>query len=244
MHDLTVKDDQLVVSTHGRSFWIFDDLALLREPLPSPMTREGREGFYLFPVPDAVRWGGAAARPTSGRGRTRPAAPLVLRPDPRLNVSPADLEEELRFNLQVRDAITRLTRGVVRLQTVRRQLAERNELLAREEKARPLREAADGLIKKLDILEARMHNPKAEIAYDVLAMKGGAMLYSRLSPFLNRAGGGNGAPTQGMREVFAEQVKELEGLESELAALLGQDLAALNRTAAGLGVPGIWVPAK
>lgn len=356
VHDLAVKDDSLVVGTHGRSIWIFDDLALLREPLP----REGREGFHLFPVPEAVRWewrGGPAdvwtgqnpprgarvyywldkdwlekepkgditlevldaagtvvttlsskaKEPTGayeyvkeereqlqglalpkGAGVQRavwnltwegaemipkalldsgypgigPEAvpgtytvrltvdgktatvPLVLRPDPRLQVSQADLEEELRFNLQVRDAITRLTRSVVRLQTVRRQLAERNELLAKEEKARPLREAADALIEKLDALEARMHNPKAEISYDILAMKGGAMLYSRLSPFLNWAGEGNGAPTQGMREVFAEQVKELEGLESELAGLLGQDLAALNQTAAGLGVPGIWVPAK
>lgn len=361
VHDLAVKDGSLVVGTHGRSIWIFDDLALVREPLPSPAPRDG---FYLFPVPEAVRWelrGGPAdvwtgqnpprgarfyywldkawlekepkgdvtlevldaagtlvttlsskaKEPTGayeyvkeereqlqglalpkGAGVQRAVwnlswegaemipkgildsgypgsgpeavpgnytvrltvdgktatAPLVLRPDPRLQVSQADLEEELRFNLQVRDAITRLTRAVVRLQTVRRQLAERNELLATDkganEKAKPLREAAGALIQKLDALEARMHNPKAEISYDILAMKGGAMLYSRLSPFLNWAGGGNGAPTQGMREVFAEQVKELEGLEAELDALLGQDLAALNQTAAGLGVPGIWVPAK
>jgi hypothetical protein len=357
VHDLAVKGDQLVVGTHGRSFWIFDDLELLREPLPSPSPRAN---FYLFPVPEAVRWelrGGPAdvwtgqnpprgariyywldkdwlekepkgditlevldaagavvttlsskaKEPTGayeyvkdereqlqglalpkGAGVQRAVwnltwegaemipkgvldsgypgigpeavpgnytvrltvngktatAPLVLRPDPRLQVSQADLEEELRFNLQVRDAITRLTRAVVRLQTVRRQLAERNELLVKEEKAKPLREAASTLITKMDALEARMHNPKAEISYDILAMKGGAMLYSRLSPFLNWAGGGNGAPTQGMKEVFAEQAKELEGLEFELAGLLGQDLAALNQTAAGLGVPGIWVPAK
>jgi hypothetical protein len=47
-----------------------------------------------------------------------------------------------------------------------------------------------------------------------------------------------------MREVFAEQVKELDGYEAELAGLLDKDLAALNQTAAQLGVPGIYVPAK
>lgn len=56
--------------------------------------------------------------------------------------------------------------------------------------------------------------------------------------------GGAGAPTQGMREVFAAQVKELDGYEAELSALLGKDLAALNQTAAQLGVPGIYVPAS
>ena len=31
VHDLTVKDDDLVAATHGRSFWILDDLAPLRQ---------------------------------------------------------------------------------------------------------------------------------------------------------------------------------------------------------------------
>ena len=59
VHDLVVKDDDLVVGTHGRSIWIFDDLAgacasrCRRRP---PAT-----GLHLFPVPDAVRWSSAAA---------------------------------------------------------------------------------------------------------------------------------------------------------------------------------------
>src|SRR5262249_42967975 len=52
--DLTVKDDDLVVATHGRSFWVLDDLASLRQmadlkPLTVP---------YLFVPKDAVRGGG------------------------------------------------------------------------------------------------------------------------------------------------------------------------------------------
>src|SRR5262249_30680910 len=31
VHDLVVKDDELVVATHGRSFWILDDLTPLRQ---------------------------------------------------------------------------------------------------------------------------------------------------------------------------------------------------------------------
>jgi photosystem II stability/assembly factor-like uncharacterized protein len=31
VHDLVVKDDDLVIATHGRSFWILDDIAPLRE---------------------------------------------------------------------------------------------------------------------------------------------------------------------------------------------------------------------
>ena len=30
-HDLVVKDDDLVVATHGRSFWVLDDITPLRQ---------------------------------------------------------------------------------------------------------------------------------------------------------------------------------------------------------------------
>jgi len=176
-------------------------------------------------------------------GRTA-TAPFTLKADPRSTVPAAEISEHLRFTLDIRDAITRLTRDVARLRAVCRQLAERDELLARDEKAKPLIQPSTALIARLDDLEARLHNPKAEITYDVLAQRGGTKLYSRLAPLMDWAAAGEGAPTQGMREVFAGQVKELDGYEAELSGLLGRDLADLNQRASQLGVPGIYVPAK
>ena len=34
IHDLVVKDDDLVVATHGRSFWVLDNLTPLRQTNP------------------------------------------------------------------------------------------------------------------------------------------------------------------------------------------------------------------
>src|SRR6202043_3109624 len=31
IHDLVVKDDDLVAATHGRSFWVLDDITVLRQ---------------------------------------------------------------------------------------------------------------------------------------------------------------------------------------------------------------------
>ena len=39
MHDLVVKDDDLVVATHGRSLWILDDLAPIRDLTPTAPSR-------------------------------------------------------------------------------------------------------------------------------------------------------------------------------------------------------------
>ncbi|MFL6195117.1 MAG: WD40/YVTN/BNR-like repeat-containing protein [Thermoanaerobaculia bacterium] len=353
VHDLVVKDDSLVLGTHGRSIWIFDDLQVVRNPVPAA---SAKEGIYLYPTSEATRWSYRSGRPAdrftgqnppggvrvyywlkeepkgdvklevldaAGRvvstlsskpleptgsseyvkdereqladlaipkkagvqraswrlnwqgaemipgakldagypligptaipgaytlrlsvdGKTA-TAPLTVKPDPRETATAAELGEQLRFSLEVRDAITRLTRDVVRLQTVRRQLAERNDLLAKDDKAKALVESSKALVAKLDDLEGRMHNPKAEVVYDVLAMKGGSKLYSRIAPFFDWVRNGNGAPTQGMREVFAAQVKELEGYESELNGLLGTDLSSLNQTASQLALPVVYVPAN
>lgn len=362
VHDLQVKDNSLVLGTHGRSMWIFDDLPLLRslsaqttgsEPhlfatpdavryavarsqrdvfrganppqgavfyywlkdeleapdeeitldildsrgtlvtklssKPREVTgsseypeeeKEGLEG-YTLPTKAGVQravwdltWAGAEMIPGSkldsgypgigpaavpgtytarltvhgGKtekpektGTTQETSFKVL-PDPRSQVSQQDLEEQLRFSLQVRDEVTRLTRTVLKLQTVRKQLASRNDLLKGETRAGALIKSSQELIGKLDDLEARIHNPKAEIVYDILAMKGGAKLYSRLSPMLDYVKDGSGPPTQGMRQVLAAESKELDGYAAELQGLLDKDLAALNQTAGGLGVPVIYVP--
>jgi photosystem II stability/assembly factor-like uncharacterized protein len=44
VHDLTVKNDDLVVATHGRSFWVLDDITPLRELTPEVAAKS----VYLF----------------------------------------------------------------------------------------------------------------------------------------------------------------------------------------------------
>ncbi|HYU34997.1 MAG TPA: glycosyl hydrolase [Thermoanaerobaculia bacterium] len=353
VHDLQVKDDHLVLGTHGRSAWIFDDLPVVRSLKEIDKDAEAK-GLHLFPAPDAVHWslesvpslGWTGTNPPrgariyywlkdepkgdvklevldasgrvvntmtskapevtgsseyvddekealaqlalpKGKGVQRavwpivwdgaemipnskldsgfpligPSAlpgtytlrltvdgktattPLKVLPDPRSTVSPQDLEAQLRFALDVRDQITRLTRAELRLQSVRRQLAAHDDLLAKEPGAADLITASKDLIAKLDAIDEKLHNPKAQITYDVLAMRGGAMLYSRLSPLFDFVKGGDGAPTQGMREAFAAYKQDLGTQEAALNALLDKDLANLNATAAKLGYPAVWVSA-
>ena len=93
-----------------------------------------------------------------------------------------------------------------------------------------------------DALEAKLHNPKAEVAYDILAMKGGARLYSQLSPLYTSSYEADGAPTQGMREVFAVYAKELAAGQAEWKEVLAE-VGKLNQTAREAGVPHVVPPA-
>ncbi|HTM34858.1 MAG TPA: hypothetical protein VL263_26305 [Vicinamibacterales bacterium] len=54
IRDLVIKDDDLVVGTHGRSFWILDDITPLRQWADAPLTA----GPHLFAPQRAtrVRW--------------------------------------------------------------------------------------------------------------------------------------------------------------------------------------------
>jgi hypothetical protein len=51
IHDLVVKDDDLVVATHGRSFWVLDDIAPLREL----SAQSAKADVILYPPQTALR---------------------------------------------------------------------------------------------------------------------------------------------------------------------------------------------
>ena len=163
--------------------------------------------------------------------------------DPRIEITPEARAAQLAFALELRDALNRLADGVHRLREVRTQLRARNEALSANPAARELVQRGRDLAAALDSLESRMHNPTAEVTYDILAMKGGARLYSRLAPLYSWVVEGAGAPTQGMREVYAEQRRELDGRLAELRRLLDQDLAAINGLAQRLGIAYVVTPA-
>jgi len=358
VHDLVVKDNDLVLATMGRSLWIFDDLTPIRET--SPKLRE--EDVHLFTPQPAIRWrvrsewhgadeegsrepGGApnpprgalvyyylkrkpkdeirleildstgsvirtlrstpeAAKyppddPDEPKEAPKPAlgsdsgvqravwnlayesgkeikgakvdegepdrgplvlpgaytvrlvvegkaftAPLTVQPDPRAAVTPEDLAAQVRFAIEARDQITRLTGVVEDLRSLRRQLAVRAEVWKTVPKASGLVSSAQAFTLKLDTLEARLHNPRAEVVYDILAQRGGAQLYSRLVPLYTWVVEADGPPTQGTREVFAAQKRELDTLESEFHGLVAKDLAGLNRTARDLNLADVEPPAE
>ncbi len=164
-------------------------------------------------------------------GQETLSTPLELRLDPRVNAARADLEEQLAFSLELRDDLKRLAESVKGLRAVREQVKARVGPLRGQAGKEPLVAAADALVRKCDVLEAKLHNPKAEVTYDILAMQGGAQLYSRLAPLYSWASEGDGRPTQGMREIYAEERRELDALIAEWKAIVDGDVADLNRKA-------------
>ena len=71
--DLTIKNDNLIAATQGRSFWMIDDLTVLHQlngNLDNSKT-------YLFKPMDAYRMDGGGGRPSRTRGTNHPGGVLL-----------------------------------------------------------------------------------------------------------------------------------------------------------------------
>ncbi len=167
---------------------------------------------------------------------------VEVRPDPRVRVAEEDLKEQLKLALALRDDISMVARMVELVRAVRAQLHSRDELLKGNAAAGPAAKLGQEIVKKLDALEGKLHNPKAEVVYDILAQKGGAQLYSQLGWLFEAVKDSDGAPTQGIREVYAQEKKKLQGYVAELKGLLSGDLARLNEMSQKLEIPSVIVP--
>lgn len=73
VHDLTIKNDDIVVATHGRAFWVLDDISPLRQ-FDDPKLRSAK-AFVFNPRPATTAGAGFSGR-RGGRGGA-PAAPAV-----------------------------------------------------------------------------------------------------------------------------------------------------------------------
>jgi hypothetical protein len=152
--------------------------------------------------------------------------------------------EQEQFALRLRDDVTRITRAVLEIRTIGKQLKLHEELLEKQANAKAFLRQGKALALKLDELEAKLHNPRAKVGYDILAQKGGAKLYSQLGGLYGFASGGEGPPTQGMKDLAEEWEKELVDLEEQFATLKSEDVVKLNDLARKLNVPMIWIPAR
>lgn len=76
VHDLAWKEDDLIAATHGRAFWVLDDVTPLQQ-----LAKDGSKSARVFAPKDAyrVRWGGGGGR-RRGAGASAPAATVGTNP--------------------------------------------------------------------------------------------------------------------------------------------------------------------
>ncbi len=160
--------------------------------------------------------------------------------DPRSPATPADHAANLEFALELRGAMDRTLTTIEAVQAIREQVAD---IKSRTTTTPSLNAAADAVLARCDAIEGALHNPEAEVVYDVLTgLGGGAKLYSQLAPLYSWGQDSDHAPTQGMRLRRDELVTELGAREQALAALRAGELAAFVAALDSERVPRVIVP--
>ncbi len=345
IHDLAVKDNDLLVATHGRSFWILDSISPLRQMTaetakenvhlyqPAPAVRFGAPGFTLPPtvpvganppagvvidyalkeapkdpitleildgggkllrkysskktaeaaspideefgeqerpgevlpaeaglnrfvwdtqqespvrVPGAVTWGGRPSGPIvlpgtyqikfTVAGKTYTAA-AEIRKDPRVTSPPADLEKQAELALRIRDRISAGHEAVNQIRSVRSQLDTLKKRLAADEKAKPILDAADALIKKMSAVEEKIIQPKSKSSEDPLNYP--IQTADQLVSLQGTVESADAAPTAQSYVVFDELSGRLESYLAAWREVQSKDLAALNDLIRKQNIPAI-----
>jgi photosystem II stability/assembly factor-like uncharacterized protein len=186
---------------------------------------------------------GAYSVRLTGGGHTV-TAPIRVVADPRGDLSPQDLAAQSALALRVRDDVSKVTDMVNELRSVRDQLKARKAALEgrkSEPEVAALLKDSEAAIARADAIEDRLHNPTAEVVYDILAMRGGTRLYSRLAFLQLSVVDAEAAPTAGMTQVLEEEEKELAALEGDTKQFMDVDLAKINQRASQLNVPFVIV---
>ena len=165
--------------------------------------------------------------------------------DPRTPVTPEQLRQNVDFALQARAALNRLVDDIDEVRAISAQTADIRTRTSGNPAAKSLQSAADAVIKRCDELELSMHNPKAEVVYDVLAgREGGAKLYSQIAPLFSDIQSSDYPPTQGQLGQMQENLADLDKVEAQITALRNADLAQLEAQAKALALPRVILPER
>jgi photosystem II stability/assembly factor-like uncharacterized protein len=351
VHDLVIKNDDLVVATHGRAFWILDDVSPLRQYsediekkdafLYAPATAyriQAGEGhgewmasktrgqnppsgavfyYYLKDAPKAdtetkleildasgkvIRkyssgeftsleepldpddkkpekqmkpeaglnrfvwdlryeeahrvpgyylweYGAGAHGPVAVPGHYQvrltvgsqtQTAGFDLKLDPRVNVSQADLEAQLKLLLDTEDELNRVYDTVNQIQDVRSQLAGLKRRLPQNASTKTISTAADDLDKKLVGIRDGFINLDISANEDSLAYP--PQIDAKLAFLAMAAGTADSAPTESEQREFEKLKRESGELLARWDDVQRRDLAAFQKLAAEGSLSTVVVP--
>jgi photosystem II stability/assembly factor-like uncharacterized protein len=325
VHDMLLRDDDLVIATHGRAFWVMENLTPLRwadelvaaagKPFlfkPAPVIRLNGQAVptFVYRLPadtGIVRFelydkagkllltkssadtavtivgrggfgGGAPAKPTNHAGINRynlnmrydnakvfrgmvnwagqgngPAMPpgmytikmfdgkypavteqFVVERDPRSAATAADLVEQARFAMQVRDRITEANEGVIEARNLKREMTDRAPKMT----ANP---AFATLVKKfsdsLSVVEDSLYQTKNQSGEDPLNFP--IRLNDQMSGLLGFVSSGERRPPKQAYDVYTVLGGKLTTQTTKLNRVINTDLPQVNAMLKAAGLPEI-----
>jgi photosystem II stability/assembly factor-like uncharacterized protein len=155
--------------------------------------------------------------------------PLQVTGDPReIGITQADLEEQFRLAIQVRDKTSEANELVIRIRELKNQIDERTK------KSPGLNSPAERLTTRLSAVEEDVYQVRNRSGQDPLNFP--IKLNNQLGALLRVIGTGNARPTDQSYVVFKELSGRLDEIRKRMDAIVANEMAAFNAEAEKAGL--------
>lgn len=185
-------------------------------------------------IPGMVLWTGGAGSPKAAPGkysarfrygRDSADVAFTILADPNDSMSEADYDAQVAFLLEVKGKYDEVQKAILRIRDLRTQLHDLNGRL--DSTGRPVRRLSDSLSRELTSIEEALYQTKAKSSEDVLNFP--IRINDKLSGLYGVAAGGNAAPSQQVREVFATLRVQADVQLQRLKEVEDTGLPAVNK---------------
>jgi len=160
--------------------------------------------------------------------------PIRVRKDPRSSATEADLQEQFRLLISIRDKVTEANNAVRTVRNMRWQVGDRTDRLSAEQRAQFAR-LAGTMMDSLTYRENEVYQTRNQSGQDPLNYP--IRLNNKIAALSGVVGAGEYRPTQQSREAFTRLSRQLDAELAALKRTLDTSLPALNAILRAAGLP-------
>jgi hypothetical protein len=165
---------------------------------------------------------------------------LEVRMDPRVAVTPRDLQEQFDLLMRVRDKISETHDAINTIRTVRGQIEDWEKRSAADRGFRQVTKAAAGLRKQLSAVEEELIQWRAKSRQDTLNWP--IKLNAKLGGLAAAIASADARPTAAQHEVFADLARRVDAQLAKLRKLVDTDVARFGALVRSAKLPPITAP--
>ena len=198
--------------------------------------------------PGMIMWAGSTVGPKAVPGNYQARLVVAkdsmtvnfeIQQDPRSSSSPADLQSQFDFLIEIRDKLTETHQAIKQIRDVRSQVKAVTSKLKDEDGAEEIKKSGKELVEKISKIEETLYQTKNQSRQDPLNFP--IRLNNKLAAVAGVASAGDFRPTD---QAIAVKEEITDRIDSELARLrkiINEELPAFNDLVHQQAIPAVMI---
>ena len=162
-----------------------------------------------------------------------------IKPDPRLQTTPADYAKQVELGLKIRDKLTETHNAILQIRDVRRQVEDLLKRVAGQPNLKAVNDAGTALNKNLTAIEETLYQTKNQSNQDPLNYP--IRLNNKLAALGGVVGSAEAAPTAQSYAVYDEVVTQIDAQLQKFSQVMKTDVPAFNQLVRDQNIPAVVV---